>query len=179
MLPLTFESGIFRFQTQHSVAELQSHLCSCSWVKKNTEVLRKDNPFASFWDEMKTSPYVGWWKKWNSFQILIQRKFVEAVLQALWSQLWSIQWTLCWLSDPQVRDRWMREEQVNDKCISSETQVTLECPRWNASVSQVPAKGGLPISKSDHYLAGYFSVPASLCWGYCAEPRWCYFELIV
>ena len=39
-----------------------------------------------------------------------------------------IQWTPCWSSDPQVKDVWMREEQVNSKCNWSETQVTLGCP---------------------------------------------------
>ena len=59
--------------------------------------------------------------------------FVKASLQAVASQLWSIHWTLCWSSDPPVKEVWMRKEQVNDKCNRSETQVTLECPRWNAS----------------------------------------------
>ena len=63
--------------------------------------------------------------------------FEEAGFQALKSQLWSIHWTLCWPSDPQVKDVWMREEQVNDKCNWSETQVTLECPRWNVSARRV------------------------------------------
>ena len=62
----------------------------------------------------------------------ISECFVEASLQALKSQLRSIQWTLCWSSDPQVKEVWMRKEQVNDKCNWSETQVTLECPRLNA-----------------------------------------------
>ena len=34
----------------------------------------------------------------------------------------------------------MREEQMNKKCNWSETQVTLECPRWNASVRRVPCE---------------------------------------
>ena len=76
----------------------------------------------------------------------ISECFVEASLQALTSQLWSIHWTLCWSSDPQVKEVWMRKEQVNDKCNWSETQVTIECPRWNASARRVslecPPKAG-------------------------------------
>ena len=63
--------------------------------------------------------------------------FEEAGFQALMIQLWSIHWTLCWPSDPQVKAVWMRKEQVNDKCYWSETQVTLEYPRWNASACRV------------------------------------------
>ena len=51
--------------------------------------------------------------------------FEEAGLQALISRLWSIHWTLSWPSDPQVKDVWMREEQVNAKCKWIDTQVTV------------------------------------------------------
>ena len=67
----------------------------------------------------------------------ISECFVEAGLQALIRQLWSIHWTLCWPSVPQVNNMWMGEEQVNSKCNWSEIQVTLECPRWNASARRV------------------------------------------
>ena len=67
----------------------------------------------------------------------ISKCFVEASLQARICQLWSIHWTLCWSSDPQLKEAWMGEEQVNDKCNWSETQVTVECPRWNASARRV------------------------------------------
>ena len=70
----------------------------------------------------------------------ISECFVVASPQALTSQLWSIHWTLHWSSDPQVKEGWMRKEQVNDKCNWSETQVTLECPRRNASARRVSRK---------------------------------------
>ena len=72
--------------------------------------------------------------------------FVEASLQVLTSQLWSSHWTLCWSSYSQVKKVWMREERVDDKCNWSETQVTLECTRWNASGCRMsrkcPPRGG-------------------------------------
>ena len=85
----------------------------------------------------------------------ISECFVEASLQALTSQLWSIHWTLCWSSDPQVKEVWMRKERVNDKCNWSETQVTLECPRWNARACRVsrecpPRAGCQPKSHFYH-----------------------------
>ena len=49
--------------------------------------------------------------------------FEEAAIQALIIQLWSIHWTHCWPSDPQVKDVWMREEQVTSKCNGSEILV--------------------------------------------------------
>ena len=39
------------------------------------------------------------------------------------SQLWSIHWTPCWQSDPQVKDGWMREEQVKLKWNTSDLSV--------------------------------------------------------
>ena len=116
------------------------------------------------------SAFIGTWKRLRGFSsdlevtkqgkafAEIQRTgecFEEASFQALKSQLWSIHWTLCWPSDPQVKDVWMREEQVNDKCNWSETQVTLECPRWNVSARRVsrecpPRAGCRP--KSHFYL---------------------------
>ena len=68
----------------------------------------------------------------------INECFVEAGPQALTSQLWGIHWTLHWWSDPQVKEVWMRKEQVNDNCNWSETQVTLECPRRNANAGCRP-----------------------------------------
>ena len=61
---------------------------------------------------------------------------VESSLQALKSQFQSIQWTPCWSSDPQVKDVWMRKEQVDGECNRGETQMTLECPRWNVSAAK-------------------------------------------
>ena len=55
--------------------------------------------------------------------------FNETGFQAFISQLWSIPWTLFSPSDPQVKEVWIREEQVNNRCNWSKTQVTLECPR--------------------------------------------------
>ena len=86
----------------------------------------------------------------------ISECFVEAGLQALINQLWSIHWTLSWPSVPQLNDVWMGEEQVNSKCNWSEIQVTLECPRWNASARWVshecPLRAGCR-PKSHFYLA--------------------------
>ena len=86
--------------------------------------------------------------------------FEEAGLQALISQLWSIHWTLCWPSDPQVKDVWMREEQVNDKCNWSGTQVTLECPKCNVSARRVscecPPKAGCR-PKSHFYHQNFYT----------------------
>mgnify|MGYP001800758009 CR=1 FL=1 len=67
----------------------------------------------------------------------ISECFVKAGLQAQASQLWITHWTPCWRSDPYVKEVWMREEQVNKESNWSETQVTLECPRWNASARRV------------------------------------------
>ena len=90
--------------------------------------------------------------------------FVKAGLRALISQLWSIHWTLCWPSDPQVKDVWIREEQVNNKCNWSEIQVTLKCPRWNASARRVsrecpPRAGCWPrvIFTASMYLCLYIN----------------------
>ena len=53
--------------------------------------------------------------------------FEEAGFQALMIQLWSTHWTLCWPNDPQVKDLWMRKEQVNDKwSVPDEMQVLAE-----------------------------------------------------
>ena len=89
----------------------------------------------------------------------ISECFVKAGLLAQASQLWITHWTPCWRSDPYVKEVWMREEQVNKESNWSETQVTLECPRWNASARRVhrqcptsappvPAEGWLPTWES-------------------------------
>ena len=67
----------------------------------------------------------------------ISECFVKAGLLAQASQLWITHWTPCWRSDPYVKEVWMREEQVNKESNWSETQVTLECPKWNASARRV------------------------------------------
>ena len=95
----------------------------------------------------------------------IRECFVEAGLQALLSQLWSIHWTSCWPSDPQVKGLWITEEQVNDKCNWSERQVTLECPRWNASARRVsrecpPGAGCRPKS---HFYRKMTSISSWQC----------------
>ena len=85
------------------------------------------------WNEIKGTK-IG---KASAENLRFSECFVEASLQALISQLWSIYWTFCWSSDPQVKEVWMRKEQVNDKCNCSVTQVTIECPRWKASARRV------------------------------------------
>ena len=88
----------------------------------------------------------------------LSESFVEACLQALTSQLWNIHWTLCGSSYPQVKEAWMRKERMNYKCNWSETQVTLECPIWNASARRVscecsPRAGCRPKS---HFYPDFF-----------------------
>ena len=110
--------------------------------------------------------------------------FGGAGLKALISQLWSIHWTLCWPSDPQVKDLWMREEQVNYKCSWDETQVTLECPRWNVSACWVsrmyPPKASCQ-PKSHFYpdfkycLEIFHTMPFwFFCWVHCYSMDWFY-----
>ena len=125
-------------------------------------VTRKGKWPGSVWEE----PMEGKERHWNEINRTKRSKafsghqrvsecFVKAGLRALISQLWSIHRTLCWPSDPQVKDMWIREEQVNNKCNWSEIQVTLKCPRWNASARRVsreclPRAGCRP--KSHFYL---------------------------
>ena len=109
-------------------------------------------------------------KKWQWFTIVFFRRRIWGkgkvkVKMTLISQLWSIHWTLCWSSDPQVKEVWMIKERKNDKCNWSETQVTLECPRWNASARQVsrecpPRAGCRPKS---HFYQIYFQFCSVIC----------------
>ena len=131
-------------------------------------------------------------KKWQWFTIVFFRRRIWGkgkvkVKMTLISQLWSIHWTLCWSSDPQVKEVWMRKEQVNDKCNWSETQVTLECPRWNASARWVsrecpPRAGCRPKSHfyrtipAIHSIAFHhiISLPTTLWTSLIAQIQYCH-----
>ena len=103
--------------------------------------------------------------------------FEEAGFQALISQLWSIHWTLCWPSDPQVTDVWMREEQMNDKCIWSETEVTLEC-----HLSQIADKVVHPQTKGYKTQNIIYRQPSGFSWPLMSSRSdifWCSFTILL